>query len=183
MAKIQLLHGPEADEVLDAESVEAFNYQINKAGIGFALGGGLIFLLAAFVTWLLTRLDGALATTGFVILMLIGLGLCSLVSHWMTFVKDSFIATSPQYFFVGRKGRVWRISWSILNKRAMGFHEMELSPLKGFLDLKVAGQNVKVHLFNAFAILDDIQGLMLHILEHLKEHDDDEDLSSPDAPD
>lgn len=177
MANIQLLHGPAADEALAEEPHEAFSYQMNKAGIGFVVGGGALFLVSALVTWLFTRLGGALSTSLFVLFMVLGLTLFSLATHWMNFVRDSFVATSPSYLFVGHKGRVWRISWALLDARTMGFHDMELKTLKGFLDLRVAGQQVKIHLFNAFALLEDIQGLMLQILEHLQPGKEDESSS------
>jgi hypothetical protein len=168
MAKIQLLHGPAADEALAEEPTESFGYQMNKFSVGALVGLGLVVLLGAFLTWVFTRLDSALFTTLFVGLMVAGMTLLSYGSYWMNFTRDSFVAVSPTYLFVGRKGRLWRIAWSLLDAKAMGFHDLTMTRMTGFLDLNVAGQHVKVHLFNAFAFLENIEVLMLHILEHLK---------------
>ncbi|MBA2664720.1 MAG: hypothetical protein H0U74_20705 [Bradymonadaceae bacterium] len=172
MSKLHLLHGPAVQGALEAETVdEMFRYELNKYAAGALLGLGVLCLLGAFGTWIFTRLNASLWATLFVLLMLAGLSFCSMASYWVNFVRDSFVAVSANFLFVGRSERAWKIDWSLLDKRALGLHAMELSPLKGGLVIEVAGQRIKLHLFNAFAYLVDIQTFMLHVLQRLKPHE------------
>lgn len=174
MSKLQLLHGSAVQNELASDSnVEVFRYELNKFGVGALLTLGLLFLLAAFGTWLATRLVGLPWKLAFGAMILAGLTFCSMASYWINFVRDSFVATGASGLWIGGKDRAWKIDWSLLNARALGLHNLELSPLKGVLQIEVGGQNIKLPLFNAFAYLLDIQNFMFFVLNYIKENHDE----------
>lgn len=184
MSKIQLLSGSAATDALNDEPLEArFGYVLNGFAAGTALGLGLACLMAAAGIWYATRFAHTGWTAGFAVAIVLGLTLLSTASYWQSFVREGLIAVSANYLFVGRKDRLWRVDWSLLDRRSMGFEDMALSPLQGFLRMRVAGQQIRVHLFNAFAYLEDVEGLMRHVLEHLPrpELPEGDDSSPPEA--
>ncbi len=174
MSKLQLLHGSAVQNELASDSnVEVFRYEINKFGVGALLTLGLLFLLGAFGTWLMTKLGGLPWKLAFGAMILAGLSLISMASYWLNFVRDSFVATGASALWIGGKDRAWKIDWSLLNVRALGLHNLELSPLKGALQIEVGGQSIKLPLFNAFAYLLDIQNFMFFVLNYIKENHDE----------
>jgi len=174
MSKLQLLHGSAVQNELGSDSnVEIFRYELNKFGVGALLTLGLLFLLGAFGIWLSTRLAGMPWKLAFGAMILAGVTFCSMASYWINFVRDSFVATTASALWIGGKDRAWKIDWSLLNARALGLHNLELSPLKGVLLIEVGGQNIKLPLFNAFAYLLDIQNFMFFVLNYIKENHDE----------
>ena len=166
---IRLVHGPEIEDVLAEEGgVAVFRYNLNiPVFVLTLLVGGSLLAMAGMMWW-----NGQLQSVGWFALFGVfnaaGLAIGSLAAYWFYFAETQFLALSKQKVFVGRRNRMWSIDWELLDREALGFDEMSHSSIGGRLDLEVAGQEIPVHIYNTFVRLDDIQGLMFRVLQHLK---------------
>ena len=165
--KLELLSGPTVESTLKDSDAVVYRYEVNKAGLYMAVGIGLIFFALGGVTYWQTQLSEPIWTIAFVVLMLVGLGFTTVAAYWHQFANQNVVGVSAGHLFVGGPKALWAISWELLDKRSAGFEQMQMTRLRGSLDMNVGGQPIKLHLFNVIAFLSDIEGLMYGILSHL----------------
>jgi hypothetical protein len=169
------MSGPNVEKTLQNGDVTVFRYTVNNAGLYLIIGIGLIFYALAGLTYWETQLSQPVWNVAFFSLLIVGTGFNALAAYWHQFASQNVVAVSDEKLYVGGPKKLWGIDWDLLDRKAAGFDEMELSRLRGSLDMKVGGQRIKLHLFNAVAYLDDIEGLMFRLLSHLKEQQEEPD--------
>ncbi|MFB6350430.1 MAG: hypothetical protein ABEN55_19425 [Bradymonadaceae bacterium] len=173
--RLRLVHGPDALETLKEEGeMVVFGYKLNKPVFVLTLViGAAILGLAGMMWW-----NSGLATTGwiagFAVLITLGGGIGALAAHWYAYTQSHFLAISEDKVFVGQGDRMWSIDWELLDRDSLGFEQMSVSSTGGSLDLDVADEEIEVRLYNTFVRLEDIQGFMFRILQHLKDEADAE---------
>jgi len=166
---IRLVHGPEIEDVLAEEGgVAVFRYNLNIPVLMLTLlVGGSLLAMAGMMWW-----NGQLQSVGWFVLFgvfnAVGLASGVLAAYWFYFSETQFLALSKQKVFVGRRNRMWSIDWQLLDREALGFEEMSVNSIGGSLEIEVAGQEIPVHIYNTFVQLDDIQGFIFRVLQHLK---------------
>lgn len=177
MGDIRLLHGPEVRETLkDEGEIAVFRYRLNMPVFTVALViGAALLAIGGFVWWTYgfadTRWTFAIAVPAAA-----GLTIGAVAAYWYYFSETNFLAFSDDHVYVGQRDRMWSVDWSLLDREALGFEEMSVGSLGGELEFDVAGQQIPVRLYSAFVQLENIQGFMYKILQHLKEQADlDED--------
>jgi len=181
MADIQLLHGPDVREMLEEEGeVAVFRYQLNTPVFWAALSIGAVLLAVGGFVWWSWGLSGLSWRLAAIMPAGSGMAVGAVAGYWYYFAETHFIAFSDERVFVGERDRMWSIDWSLLDRETLGFEEMALSSVGGTLEFEVAGQEIPVRLYSAFVRLENIQGFMYKILQHLKQRADlDEDLEAP----
>lgn len=176
MSDIRLVHGPEVKDVLEEEGKFAlFSYGLNKPVFGLTLIIGGALLALAGMMWWNSQLTSPGWIAGFSVLTTLGIGLGALAAYWYVYTETHFLAMSEETVFVGKRDRMWAIGWPLLDRESLGFEDMALSSTGGTLEIDVAGQQIPVRLYNSFVHLEDIQGFMFRILQHLKEEDEAEE--------
>lgn len=175
MSKLELMSGPGVEETLKSGDIKVFRYVVNNAGLYLIIGIGLVFYGLAGLTYWETQLSQPVWNVAFFCLLIVGTGFNALAAYWHQFATQNVVAVSEEKLYVGGPKKMWGIAWDLLDPEAAGFEDMELSRLRGSLDMNVGGQKIKLHLFNAIAYLDDIQGLMFRMLNQLKEQQEDAD--------
>lgn len=178
--KMELLSGPTVEQTLKDGDVTVFRYILNKPGLYMVLGVAFFFYALAGLTWWETQLSEPVWTVAFVCLLFVGMGFSAVAAYWHQFANQNVIGVSDDRLFVGGPKKLWAVSWDLLDRQAMGFEEMELSRLRGGLNVNVGGQRIKVHLFNAIAYLNDIEGFMFGVLNNIQLDDDEADNSETD---
>ncbi|MGM0555746.1 MAG: hypothetical protein ACQEVA_05120 [Myxococcota bacterium] len=179
MAKVQLHHDSDVEKTLARDDVEAFGYTLNPLGFGMFLmfGGtllsaaGYIYFKYAFTQPMFTAIMVGLAGAGLVI----GIN----AARWYAFQRTHFVAVSPDKLYVGEEERMWSIDWEVLDAEALGFDSLDVSQLRGSMEIEAGGQKIDLQLYNAYCYLDDIQGFMLEMLSQLKAHQHDDDDAAP----
>jgi len=166
--RLELLHGPDIQKILDREDVDVYGYVLNMPALYFIVGLALVFYGLGAYCWWQTHLTHTVWKALFGTAMLLGGALSVLALYWHHFATTRFLAIAEDRLFVGGKERLWSIDWDLLDADKMGFQQMELSRLRGILNIRVGGQDVRLHLFNAFAVLADIQGFMYAVLSKLE---------------
>lgn len=177
--KLQLLSGPEVESILREEGVEVYKYTINKPGLILFVAVALGFYAVAGLIWWETQLSAPIWTVAFVCLLLVGTAFSAIPAYWHQFVNQNVVAASPARLFVGGPRKLWSISWELLDKRSLGFEEMELSRISGALSIRVGGQVIKLHLFNALAYLQDIESLIFRLLNHIADQEEAAEAAGP----
>lgn len=178
---IRLLHGRSGvrEALRDTSELALFRYRLNKPAFLITLVvGGLLLALGGMIWWN-GDLSGAGGIVGFGVLMAAGLGLGALAAWWYGYTQTHFLAATPDRLFVGKRDRMWSISWELLDREALGFEDMAVSSVSSHLDVEVAGQEIILRLFNPFVSLEDLEGFMFHVLQKLKEQEEE----TADAPD
>jgi hypothetical protein len=183
MAKVQLHHDSDVEKTLASDHVEAFAYTLNPLGFGMILlfGGtllsaaGYIYFKYAFTQPMFTAIMAGLAGAG----LAIGIN----VARWYAFQRTHFVAVSPDKLYVGKEERMWSIDWDVLDAEALGFDSLDVSQMRGSMEIEAGGQKIDIQLYNAFCYLDDIQGFMLELLSQLKAHQDAADDAQSDGAD
>ena len=172
MSKLELISGPEVEKTLRGADVDVFRYVVNKPGLYLFLGIAAAFYGLAGVTWWETQLGKPFWTVTFFSLLLVGVFFSAIAAYWHQFVNQNVVAASSERLFVGGRQKLWGISWDLLDKESLGFQEMELSRIQGALKIQVGGQTIKLHLFNALAYLQDIEGLIFRLLNHIADQEE-----------
>ncbi len=181
MAKVQLHHDSDVEKTLARDDLEAFSYTLNPLGFGMILlfGGtllmavGYIYFQHGFAQPMFNAIMAGLGGAG----LAIGIN----AARWYAFQRTHFVAVSPDKLYVGKEERMWSIDWDVLDAEALGFDSLDVSQMRGSMEIKAGGQKIDVQLYNAFCYLDDIQGFMLELLSRLKDHIDDADAADADA--
>jgi hypothetical protein len=168
MSKLELMSGPGVEETLKSDDVKVFRYVVNNPGLYLIIGIGLVFYGLAGLTYWETQLSQTVWSVAFFSLLIVGTGFNALAAYWHQFAGQNVVAVSDDKLYVGGPKKLWGIDWELLDRESAGFDEMELSRLRGALQLQVGGQKIKLHLFNAIAYLDDIEGLMFRLLSQIK---------------
>ena len=174
--KLPLLSGTAVNTAIAESEAQVFGYEINPAGLVIALAIAAVFYLLGLLCWWQTGLGGVW-TVVFVALMFIGIGFTAIAAYWHQFGNEQLVAVGSEKLFVGGPKATWAIDWELLDPQAMGFDKMEMTRLRGALQMRVGGQDIKLHLFNPIVFLGDIEGFMHGVLSHLKPIDSD----APDA--
>lgn len=181
MGDIRLLHGPDVRETLkDEGEIAVFRYSLNTPIFTVALLIGAVLLaIGGYVWWnygfAAWRWSAAIAVPSAG-----GLAIGAVAAYWYYFSETHFVAFSDDHVYVGERDRMWSIDWSLLDRETLGFEEMSLSSVGGSLELDVAGQQIPVRLYSAFVQLENLQGFMYKILQHLKEQSEfDEEFEAP----
>lgn len=169
MANVQLLDENGVNEALQEGDVEVFRYQLNRVGYTIVLLVGGLMLAGAGYIWWGTGLAENFWTAVFAGLTAGGLGLSIHAAYWYAFSSVHFVAVSDQKLVVGRQQKAWAIDWSVLDAEALGFEEMNNTAMRGALDVHVGGQDIKIHLYNAYVFLEDIQGFIFSLLKRLQQ--------------
>ena len=171
--KFELLSGPAIDATLKEADATVYRYELNRAGFNMALGIAVFFFLVGGLLYWQTGLKG-LWTVVFVAAMAAGSGFGVIAAYWHQFANEHLVGIGKDRLFVGGPKATWAIAWELLDRRAMGFEEMQMTRLRGALQLQVGGQDIKLHLFNPLVFLKDIEGFMLGVLTNLQLSDDTE---------
>ena len=166
--KLELLSGPAIDAALEAQGATVYRYVVNNAGLYLALGLALVFYIFGGICFWQTGLSGPFSMLAFVALMFSGVGLTAVAAYWHQFATQQLVGISPGYLFVGGPKATWVIAWELLDRRAMGFETMEMTRLRGALQMHVAGQDIRLHLFNPIAYLSGIEPFTAGVLQHLQ---------------
>ena len=168
MTHLRLLQGPEIKNVLLRNDVVIFRYQLN---IPIANLGGAIVLIGlalAALCWWETRLATLLWQAVFAGVVLGSVSLAAWVGYWVSFAKTKIVVAAPEGLYVGGNTGMWAIAWGLLSREALGLDDLQVQRLSGSLLIQVAGQEVPLHLYNIFAYLSDIEGLMFHLLQAIE---------------
>ncbi len=168
MTNVQLLDAKGVDEALQEGDVDVFRYQLNRLGYTLVLAIGGIMLAAAGFLWWQYGFSEDLWTAVFAGLVAGGLGLSVHAAYWYAFSSTHFVGVSDQKLLVGREEKAWSIDWSVLDVEALGLQRMNATAVKGVLEVQVGGEEIKIHLYNAYVFLEDIQALMSRLLEQLQ---------------
>lgn len=171
--KLELLSGPAIEQALAENDATVFRYEVNQAGLIIAMVVACFFFVLGGVTWWQTGLDDLWAVA-FVAIMGIGMGFTAVAAYWHQFATQNLLAVSDERLFVGGPKATWSISWDLLDRKAMGFEDMQMTRLRGGLQLNVAGQRIQLHLFNVIAYLSDIEGFIGGVLTHLPQLEGEE---------
>lgn len=166
-AKLELLAGPAAHRALSDAGATTYRYELNRAGLTMALGLAAVFYAGGGLCYWQTRLAEPGWTVVFVALMFAGVGLTALAAYWHQFANQQLVGVSDSRLFVGNEKALWAIAWDLLDRRTMGFENLQMTRLRGALQMRVAGQEIRLHLFNVFAYIADLEGLMHGVLSHL----------------
>lgn len=170
--KLELLSGPAVESALKEADAQVFRYEVNPAGLYIALGIAFAFYGGGGLCYWETQLSSATWTVVFVALMFVGVGFTAVAAYWHQFANQNIVAVSDTRLFVGGPKAMWAIAWEILDRKAMGFDQMQMTRLRGALQMHVGGQHIRLHLFNVIAYLTDIEGLMHGVLSHLRVDED-----------
>lgn len=167
MANVQLLDGKGVRELLGEDDFRFFRYQLNSVGYSMVVGVGALMLAAAGYIWWYTSLEANLWIAAFAGLVAGGLGLGVWAAYWYAFANSRFVGVSDQKLLVGQPKKAWAIDWSILDSETLGLEKMKATAMRGVLPVQVGGQQIQIHLYNAYVFLGDIQGLMATLLGRL----------------
>jgi len=159
----------------DTSELVLFRYRLNKPTFVITLIVGGLLLALGGMSWWNDQLAGPGAIAGFVVLVGGGLALGALGAWWYGFTQTHFLATTPDRLFVGKRDRMWAVDWELLDRKTLGFEDMKPSSVQGRLDMQVAEQEIPVRLFNPFVSLEELEGFMIQVLQHLKEQDEQQD--------
>ena len=176
--RIRLLHGPDVEEALEeAGELQVHPYELNTpvyglmAAVVAALGAGVGLMTFGYGQFL----GSGLGSVIFWVLIAVGLTLVGVSGYWWNYARNYFVAASEHALFVGNQHRLWRVEWSLLDRRSLGLEEMELSVMGANLDVEAGGQQIPIRMFNPFVRIGDLEGLMGRILEQIKDGEDAED--------
>lgn len=183
MADIRLVHGPEVGEALqEQDEIAVFRYRLNKPVFTLTLIVGGALLASAGWMWWGWELASISWIAVFSVLGGLGLSIGAVAAYWYFFAETHFLAMSTEKVFVGKRNRMWSIDWSLLDRESLGFENMALSSFAASLDFDVGGQQLPVLLYNAYVRLENMQGFMYRILQHLKQEAElDEEIEAPEA--
>ncbi|GEM_PF-2912696 len=167
-APFLLLHEGDVRRALLDFKGRAFHYTTNTGGqrvllvfAGLGLAGAVgIYLYASFASLLWFLLSSGLAIFSVV--------LCASVYRWHKFAQTGFVAINDDFLYFGNDKRAWRISWDLLDAKALGFEDYTSERLSGKLSLDVAGQQIDLQLYHPLAYIEDLQGVMFEILSHMQ---------------
>ena len=182
MAKVQLHHDTDVEKTLMRDDVEAFSYVLNPLGFGMILLFGGTLLSAAGYIYFQYGLSQPMYTAIMAGLAGAGLAIGINVARWYVYQRTHFVAVSPAKLYVGKEDRMWSVDWEVLDAEALGFESLDISEMRGEMQIEAGGQTIDVHLYNAFCYLDDIQGFMLELLTQLKANQDRADAASEADP-
>ncbi|MFP4599023.1 MAG: hypothetical protein ACOC9J_02935 [Persicimonas sp.] len=174
MPNVQLLDGKDVIRALKQADVELFHYGLNRIGYTLVVGLGALILAAAGAIWWQTGLDTSLWKAVFGGLMACGILMSIQAAYWYSFANTRFVGISEDKLFVGRKEKAWVIDWDVLDSESLGFDDMKATAVRGELEVNVGGEEFKIHLYNAYIFLDDIQGLTFSLLKRLQQEQDGE---------
>ncbi|MFB6263595.1 MAG: hypothetical protein ABEL76_08235 [Bradymonadaceae bacterium] len=182
--RMRLLHEGEVREALAGrDDLEVYRYRMNKPVVAVAaVVALLLFGLAALLVWN-EGLAGWQWIATFVWLVSGGVTAVGLCGYWYAFARSRLIGVGPEALYVGREQRAWAIDWELLDAETLGLERMEVSSGRGQLDLTVGGQKIRLHFYNAFVRLEDLQELMYVLLQRVDddwEGKEDGDEGSPD---
>jgi hypothetical protein len=170
--RIRLLHGPDVEQALEeASDLTVYPYQLNTpvyglvAALTAAMGAG-VGLMAWGYGQFLGSVAGSVIFWG---LIALDAAVVIMSGYWWNYARNYFVATSKEALFVGSGHRLWRVAWPLLDRRSVGLEEMELSIVGTSLDIEAGGQQIPIRVFNPFVRIGDMEGLMGHILEQIKE--------------
>jgi hypothetical protein len=172
MANVQLLDEKQLKDTLATEGVEVFRYHLNHIGYTLILGVGALMLAAAGYVWWSSALAEPLWQAVFAGLIGGGLLLSIHAAYWYTFANTRFVGVSDDKLIIGRHRKAWMIDWQVLDTQTLGFDQMNATAVRGALDIDVGGQQLKLHLYNAYVFLDDIQAFMYSLLRQLQQDED-----------
>ncbi len=173
MSEIRLIQGPEMrEELRERAELDVYRYDLNMPSFVISLIVGVAILGLDIMLWWQSGLADISWIVTFVVLAILGLSALGLAGYWYVFVQTNFLALSPETFLIGQRDRMWSIDWELLDAEALGFDDMTAQSTKSELDMQVAGQDIHVHLFNAFVHLEELPELIFQLLQHLKEHED-----------
>ena len=155
--KLQILSGPAAKAALHDE-VTVFRYAVNPAGLGLFVGAALLSFAIAAAAAYFTDFDSTLWNIAAAIFAAAGLTATTYAAYWHEFAAKNVIALDDERLLVGRPDRaLWAVDWSLLDVEAIGLQRMQMTRMRGKLDVRVPGREIGVHLFNMIAYLEDIQ--------------------------
>lgn len=172
MAKVQLHHDSDVEKTLIRDDVEAFSYRLNALGFGMILLFGGTLLSATGFIYFQHGFSQPMFNAIMAGLGIAGLAISINVARWYDFQRSHFVAVSPDKLYIGEEERMWSIDWEVLDAEALGFEDLDISQMRGSMDIHAGGQTIDLQLYNAFCYLEDIQGFMLELLSQLKKHDD-----------
>ena len=167
---LQLLHEGDILRALEGADATPHRYVFNTGAaksLAF-LSGGFAFFAAAIAAW-----KGVETIFWLVVCAILGgvaLGLAAYGLRWWRFARKNFVVLTDEHLYVGRTGRAWRIGWGVLDREALGFERMQIGTATSSLDVRVAGEEIPIHLSHPLASLENIEAFTLRLLENLRDH-------------
>jgi hypothetical protein len=167
-----VLTGDELASVLSRQGTKVFRYQSNRPGFIFlSVVAAVLVGIATFI-----HLDGLGTTLSIVMFSLVvtlALALTTLIGYWTYFARVHFLAVTADELVVGHSRRGYRIPFADLDPHKLGLDQLDSSPTNGILTVQTAKTEVRLHLFNPYAYVENLEGFMFHVLTRLNEHSDE----------
>jgi hypothetical protein len=173
---LKLLSGDPLRERLVAHGTEVFRYRRNAPVFTFLTVLATACGVAAGWVYTASELRTYLGIGAFSVLLAAAVTVAVLVIYWTWFVNVHFLAVTTEELLIGRSYSAWSLSWRALNLKKMGFYNMDGNPTHGVLRVQLDGKAVRLHLFNPFAYVDNLERFMLQVLTRLRDH------GGPDSP-
>lgn len=166
--KLQLIDKAQTERMLEDPKVRRFYYRFNKPASTLLLVVSGILLASAATTWWYTGLITFWWFGLCALLVLASLGVLGFIYKWAKFTDEHFLALSSTHLYIGDEGSAWKIDWSLLDARALGFEQMDTTRFNGLMAVDVAGQNIPMRLYHPLTYIEDLQGFMVEVLTHLQ---------------
>jgi hypothetical protein len=181
MPRIELIEGKAVETHFDDIDAIPFHYELNERGAVALAVCSTLLVTAAVAGAILLDITHLGYAIGIAVAGGLGLALALNLWRWKRFADRSFLAISDKKLYVGDISKVWGIDWTLLDRDALGFERMDVSSVSGELPVEVGGQRIDVHLYNALVHLKNMQGFVLHLLEHLQHSEQGTDLGADEA--
>lgn len=163
------LSGDPLRERLVAHGTEIFRYRRNAPVFTFLTVLSTACAVAAGWIYTSSELRTYLAIGAFSVLLASAVTVAVLVIYWTWFVNVHFLAVTQHELLIGRSYSAWSLSWRGLDLQRMGFYDMDGHPAHGVLRVKLDGSTVRLHLFNPFAYVENLERFMFQVLTRLRD--------------
>lgn len=167
---LKLLSGDPLRARLVARDTEVFRYRRNTPVFTFLTVLATACGVAAGWVYTASELRTYLGIGAFSVLLATAVTVAVLVVYWTWFVNVHFLAVTSEELLIGRSYSALSLSWRDLNLQRMGFYDMDGHPAHGVLRVQVGEKTVRLHLFNPFAYVDNLERFMLQVLTRLRDH-------------
>jgi hypothetical protein len=167
-AAIERLDGRAMAAYLELHPTVLYRYQPNKPGFAFLLTLALIAGAGGALVWTQFGLPTLWHGLAVVLLVAIAAVLAGLVAYWTRFTRLHYVAASDSHLLIGKGAQVLAIRWNALDLDRLGLAADDDQLLRGVLALQLDDRQVRLRLFNGFAVLRNLQGFMSTLLTRVQ---------------